>query len=87
VGSYLLETKPTARKELDALPDTVLARAVVKIDSLAHNPRPAGCAKLKGYKTQWRIRVGDWRVIYTIDDPARLVSVTHIKHRREAYEP
>ena len=87
VGSYSLEAKPTAKKELDGLPDNVLARVVIKIDLLAHNPRPAGCAKLKGYRDQWRIRVGDWRVLYTIDDSARRVSVTRIKHRREVYEP
>ncbi len=87
MGSYSLETKPTAQKELDELPDNVLARVVVKIDSLAHNPRPAGCVKLKGSKDQWRIRVGDWRVLYTLDDSARLVSITRIKHRREVYEP
>lgn len=41
---------------------------------------------LKGYKDMWRIRVGDWRVVYIIDDAVRLVSVTRIAHRREVYE-
>ena len=49
-------------------------------------PRPAGCKKLKGFEDQWRVRVGDWRVVYFIDDTARLVSVTRITHRREVYE-
>jgi mRNA interferase RelE/StbE len=44
------------------------------------------CKKLKGYEDQWRIRVGDWRVVYIIDDAAKLVSVTRIAHRREVYE-
>jgi mRNA interferase RelE/StbE len=47
---------------------------------------PAGCKKLKGYKDQWRIRIGDWRVVYIIDDTAGLVSVTRIAHRREVYD-
>ena len=47
---------------------------------------PAGCKKLKGYKDHWRIRVGDWRALYVIDDSARVVSVTRIAHRREVYE-
>jgi mRNA interferase RelE/StbE len=78
--------KPSARKELEDLPDSVLARTVSKIEALAGNPRPAGCRKLKGYKDHWRIRVGDWRVLYLIDDSAKVVSITRIAHRREVYE-
>jgi len=48
--------------------------------------RPAGCKKLKGYKDQWRIRIGDWRVVYLIDDFAKRVSVTRVAHRREVYD-
>jgi mRNA interferase RelE/StbE len=86
VGDYSLEVKPSARKELEALPDHVLARVVQKLESLGHAPRPAGCKKLKGYKDQWRIRAGDWRVVYIIDDAAKLISITRIEHRREVYE-
>jgi len=64
----------------------VLARAVRKMESLGDNPRPAGCKKLKGYKDQWRVRVGDWRIVYLINDSAKLVSVTRIAYRREVYE-
>jgi len=63
----------------------LLSRVVRKLESLSHIRRPAGCKKLKGYKDQWRIRVGDWRVLYIIDDAAKLVSVTRIAHRREVY--
>jgi mRNA interferase RelE/StbE len=63
-----------------------LARVVRKIESLADEPRPAGCKKLKGYKDQWRVRVGDWRIVYIVDDAARLISVTRIAHRREVYD-
>jgi mRNA interferase RelE/StbE len=86
VDSYAVELKPSARKELESLPDTVLARVVRKVESLANDPRPAGCKKLKGYKDQWRVRIGDWRVVYIIDDAARLLSVTRIAHRREVYD-
>jgi mRNA interferase RelE/StbE len=86
VNSYAVELKPSARKELESLPDSVLARIVHKIESLAHDPRPAGCKKLKGYRDQWRIRIGDWRVVYIVDDAAKLVSVTRIAHRREVYD-
>ena len=86
MGSYAVEIKPSARKELEALPNHLLSRVVRKIQSLSDNPRPAGCKKLKGYKDLWRIRVGDWRVVYIIDDAVRVVSVTRIAHRREVYE-
>ncbi len=86
MNNYSVEVKPAARKELEALPDNVLARVVQKMEALRHAPRPPGCKKLKGYKDQWRVRVGDWRVVYIIDDAAKRVSVTRIAHRREVYE-
>ena len=55
--------------------------------ALAENPRPHGCKKLQGRKDQWRIRVGDYRVVYTIDDAKLLVEVTRVRHRDEVYEP
>ena len=85
MGNYTVEMKPSARKELWALPNDVLARAVAKIEALADNPRPPGCKKLKAYRNQWRIRVGDWRVIYTIDDGEARVSITRVATRREVY--
>ena len=87
MDSYLLEIKSSVRKELEALPDAVLARVTHKIDLLAHTPRPTGCLKLRGYKDQWRVRVGEWRVLYVIDDAAKVVNVTRIAHRKDVYEP
>jgi mRNA interferase RelE/StbE len=86
VDSYAVELKPSARKELESLPDTVLARVVRKMEALGSDPRPGGCKKLRGYRDQWRIRIGDWRVVYIVDDTAKLVSVTRIAHRREVYD-
>ena len=85
VVKYSLEIKQSAQKELDALDDPLFTRIDVKILALADNPRPAGCKKLKGYEDQWRVRVGDWRVLYIVDDAAKLVGVTRIAHRREVY--
>lgn len=86
MDNYVVEVKPSARKELEAVPDNVLPRVVRKMELLGEHPRPPGCKKLKGYKDQWRIRVGEWRVLYIIDDSAKLVSITRVAHRREAYE-
>jgi mRNA interferase RelE/StbE len=85
VLKYPLDIKQSAQKELDALDDTLFTRIDRKILALADNPRPVGCKKLKGYKDQWRIRIGDYRVIYVIDNATKTVTVTHVAHRREVY--
>ena len=86
MDNYSVQVKPSALKELEALPDAVLARIVKKIESLGQAPRPAGCKKLKHFKDQWRVRAGNWRVLYIIDDAAKLISITRIAHRREVYD-
>jgi mRNA interferase RelE/StbE len=86
VPNYSVEIKQSAQKELDALDRTLFTRLDRKILALSGNPRPARCKKLKGYKDLWRIRVGDMRVVYVIDDSAKLVSVMRVAHRREIYE-
>ena len=63
----------------------VRARVVPSILALATNPRPAGCRKLAGGKSDWRIRVGDYRVVYEIADEVRIVRVNRVRHRREVY--
>jgi mRNA interferase RelE/StbE len=68
VAKYSLEIKQSAQKELDALDDALFSRIDRRILALVDNPRPSGCKKLKGYKDQWRIRIGDYRVIYIIED-------------------
>jgi mRNA interferase RelE/StbE len=64
----------------------VTERIAERIEKLSHNPRPSGCKKLKGGLGEWRIRIGDYRVVYTIDDRAKAVDVTRIAHRKEVYE-
>ncbi|MFH0351856.1 MAG: type II toxin-antitoxin system RelE/ParE family toxin [Chromatiales bacterium] len=58
---------------------------IAAIQALARNPRPPGCRKLTGTENDWRIRVGDYRVIYAIADVIRVVRVHRVRHRREAY--
>jgi mRNA interferase RelE/StbE len=86
VAKYAIDIKPSARKELENLSDRLIARLIPKIEGLAPNPRPSGCRKLRGYKDLWRIRVGDYRVVYTVDDDRKMVSVTRVAHRRDVYE-
>ena len=56
-----------------------------RIELLATNPRPAGCRKLEGAEDLWRIRIGDYRVIYSVDDARRIVDVSAVRHRSDAY--
>jgi mRNA interferase RelE/StbE len=86
VGKYSVELKVSARKELERLPAKLIQRIFPKLEGLASEPRPAGCKKLKGGQREWRIRVGDYRVVYTVDDEKLLVSVMRIRHRSEVYD-
>jgi len=86
VSSYRVALTASAERELHSLPAQVVARIVPRLEHLASAPRPPGCKKLKGGDKEWRIRVGDYRVVYEIDDRARTVDVTRIAHRREVYE-
>lgn len=80
---YRLLLGPRAQKDLDRLVGETLMRVREALASLAGTPRPKGCVKLS--TGAWRIRVGDIRVLYDIDDKARTVDVLRIKHRREIY--
>jgi mRNA interferase RelE/StbE len=86
VRRFALEIKASAQKELDALDDAVFARVDRKITSLADTARPAGCRKLRGYRDLWRVRVGDYRVVYAIDDGRALATIVRVAHRREVYD-
>lgn len=85
MANYRVELVSSAEKELNWLPVKLIARIIARLENLAFNPRPPGCKKLSGGENEWRIRVGDYRVIYSIDDKARMVDVTRIAHRREVY--
>jgi mRNA interferase RelE/StbE len=82
--SYSLLILPRAQKQLAALPAEQLNLAELKIGALTDNPRPAGCKKLTE-RSGWRIRFGNYRIIYKIDDAAKTVTITDVGHRREVY--
>jgi mRNA interferase RelE/StbE len=63
-----------------------LARVARAIDGLAANPRPHGCLKVKDRESLWRVRAGDWRIGYEIDDAKRIVTIITVGHRREFYD-
>ena len=76
-----------AVKELEALPDQIIDRVAAKVDSLCTQPRPTGCKKLRGGDELWWVRVGDYRIIYAIDDTQLIVAIQVIRHRKDAYGP
>lgn len=75
----------TAERDLKKLPAKQFHRVISQIKNLAKTPRPVGCRKITGSKNDWRIRVGEHRLIYEIDEKAKLVKVMRIKHRKDAY--
>ncbi len=85
MGSYAITFARSARKELEALPDQAVGKIFVKIELLSDNPRPRGCHKLEGEKHLWRIRVGEYRVIYAVSDSEKVVDIIRVRHRRDAY--
>ena len=82
--SYHLVLKRVAEKELDDLPKSLFDRINRKILSLEQDPRPFGVQKLHGQEV-YRLRVGDYRILYVIDDTAKRVDITSVGHRRDVY--
>jgi len=82
---YEVYLERAAENDLKRLPTTTFHRIIPQIRILAENPRPSGCRKLTGLKNDWRIRVGDYRVLYEIDEKARAVRIMRVRHRREVY--
>jgi mRNA interferase RelE/StbE len=84
--NYRVFLESHAEKDLVSLPAKILQRVDTKLQSLSENPRPKGTTKLKGRLIEgWRLKVGDYRILYEIDDKENIIRVYRIKHRREAY--
>jgi mRNA interferase RelE/StbE len=83
--SYRIEWRPTAAKALERLPRDVARRVYARVSALADDPRPSGCEKLAGGQNEYRVRVGDYRIVYAVEDRPVLVLVLVIGHRREVY--
>ena len=84
MASYELLIKPSAVKELEALPKKDRRQVVVRIQGLGQEPRPIHCEKLSG-QDRYRLRQGDYRILFEVDDDAQTVTVVKIGHRRDVY--
>jgi mRNA interferase RelE/StbE len=85
VADYTVVFARSARKELENLDPQVARRILKQVEALVAEPRPSGVVKLEGATDLWRIRVGQWRVVYRISDRDRLVDVIAVRHRSDVY--
>jgi len=83
--AYHVEIAPAAQRDFKRLPPEIVRKVDVAILDLEQTPRPHGCTKLEGSEHEYRVRVGDYRILYVIDDRARLVTIARVRHRRDAY--
>jgi mRNA interferase RelE/StbE len=83
--AYRIDYRPRAKKHLANLPKNDGTRIYARIGGLAKEPRPQGVKKLEGGESLYRIQIGDYRVVYYIDDKASTITITRIRHRRDAY--
>jgi mRNA interferase RelE/StbE len=85
MAAYTIDVRPRARRSLRQLDPSIRQPIAQLIDGLAADPRPPGAVPLTGHRPYLRVRSGDYRVIYSVDDSARLVTVAAVGHRREIY--
>lgn len=85
MGSYDIRWKGSAEWDLRNIDPQQIPRIIQAVEFLADNPFPTQCRKLRGSEQDYRIRVGDYRVIYQVDVKANMVTIYHVRHRREAY--
>jgi len=85
MASYKVILKPSVEKDLRSLPPAILKRVFKRIEALEDDPRPHGSLKLAGAEQLYRIRVGEYRIVYTVDSDSRQVIVYYVRHRRDVY--
>jgi mRNA interferase RelE/StbE len=86
MSAYQVLLSKAARKQLNTLPASIHDKIIEEITSLSETQRPTGCKKLKAQKNAWRIRIGNYRIIYEIEDKQLRILVVAIGHRKDIYE-
>lgn len=82
---YSVIVKPNASKDLDLLPKYIYLNIRNVLNSLREESRPVGCKKLIGSENRWRIRIGNYRILYEINDDLKTVEIFRIAHRKDVY--
>jgi|YNPBryunderm2012_1023409.scaffolds.fasta_scaffold24039_2 mRNA interferase RelE/StbE len=85
MGSYRIEFKPSVYKDFRHLPKSVVERALRRIEELGENPFPRGAEKLEGAQQLYRLRLGDYRIVYEVDTREQRITIIYVRHRREVY--
>ena len=85
MASYQIDWKSSARKELRKLPSDMIQKIMAEVESLGENPFPPGCRKLTGSEQTWRIRIGNYRVIYNVLSSILVIEIVRVAHRKDAY--
>ena len=85
MAAYSIEFKPSVEKDFRSIPKTVASRVWEKIVALAEEPLPRGVMKISDSEGLYRIRAGDYRIIYSVDHETHKVLIQYVRHRREAY--
>jgi len=86
MSAYRVEIAPQAQRDIRKLPPDIRDAVLDRLTTLQLDPRPTGVEKLSGRTPAlWRVRIGDHRIVYAIDDPARRVAVAIVRHRRDVY--
>lgn len=80
-----VEFHPDVHQQLQKLPRRVFAATLDMIITRSHDPRPAGVTKLVGGHSDWRVRIGEYRIVYEIDDVTGTVTIMQVQHRRDVY--
>ena len=83
---YDITALPAVDKDLDRLSRQVQQRIARRVDSLAADPRPSGVESIAGHPGYYRVRVGEYRIVYSVDDAARLVTIEIVGHRSDIYD-
>jgi mRNA interferase RelE/StbE len=85
MASYKLVVKPSVEKDLRSLPKPMVARTLEQIEQLKENPFPRQSIKLAGAEQLYRLRIGDYRIIYGVEVAAKVITIHYVRHRRDVY--
>ena len=85
MASYSLGFKPSVEKDLQSIPRAIVSRLLDRIDRLPANPIPPQSTKLQGAERLYRLRMGDYRIVYEVDREAEQITVHYVRHRRDVY--
>ncbi len=86
MGSFEIRFKHSAEADLKKIDRQFLPKILAGVETLSNNPFPSGCRKITGSESSFRVRAGDYRIIYQVDSDQKEIVIFHIRHRKDAYK-